>query len=106
VTQVIELVQLEAWIAELGSTIEEISATLRAAEVTGYRRMAGRCPIAMYLARKAGQTVSVGTGGATIYQETDTIRASFPIEVERWIMRFDNGEFPEFDAMIRTEQEV
>lgn len=110
----IEKAQLEAWIAELGTTLDEISAVLRAAEIKGIRGSAANCPIAMWLIRKAGTDVTVtvgfvvGVGASTVnvYADDNTgshVQAELSEAVRMWIRAFDNAQLPEFDNMHVTE---
>lgn len=89
------IAELEQALAELGSTADEIAATLIAKEMRGSRKLGSCCPIATYLhvAFEAPE-VTENTVSVDRYEQT---WVNTPEHVAEFITRFDGGEWPELD---------
>lgn len=89
----------------LGSTPDEVAATLRAAQVTGARRFGRRCPVAVYIGIKARERVPsalqvvvwISSEEATVRfhtasgEEAASVNASMPVAVAAFVDAFDGG---------------
>jgi hypothetical protein len=97
---------LIGWLVSLGSTPEEVAATILGDGITGYRGHSISCPVANWLAWKARRelpeaeeheiTVSVGATFASVYRassRTKIAHALMPEPVTAFVVRFDHGEF-------------
>jgi hypothetical protein len=86
---------LERALAELGSTADEIAATLIAKQMRGSRKIGSCCPIATYL--------RVTFDEPEVTENTVSIDPCWPTwlrtpwHVHEFITRFDGGEWPELD---------
>lgn len=86
----------------LGSTGNEVAATLRAAGVKGMRHRAGDCPVARYLQKAFDLPASllavadthVGLAAAS----ADVLRVMLPAPVTMFVIAFDFGRHPELEG--------
>jgi hypothetical protein len=88
------IAELENALAALGTTANEIAARLTAEGCTGFRGPYD-CPVAEYLRRTFGQTLSVCfdetfslSGNAITLMQT-------PAPIRRFIAAFDRGRYPQ-----------
>ena len=84
---------------DLGSTTEDVHATLVKGGYRGYRGKDCDCPVAKYLEQKTHKRVRVTTRSA-ILMELEMGRVVLPLHVARFIDRFDNGDYPDLDLEI------
>lgn len=98
---------LESLLAGLGSTADEVAATLRAAGIKGFRTHCHDCPGARYIASKARElipatdqvtvtltadetVIAITRPGTDHYQE---VKTSTPAALEDFLDGFDAGEY-------------
>jgi len=94
---------LSGVLAGLGSTLDDVAATLRAAGVTGARRFGRRCPVAVYIGIKAKERIpSASQVVVWISSEEATVRihtpsgeeatsVTTPVAVADFVDAFDDG---------------
>jgi hypothetical protein len=91
---------LGADLAALGDTVDEVAASLIAANITGLRCTAGQCPVSVYLSRKGYGRPQVGAYLAAVegITEADRVSVTLPPAVIEFVRRFDAGDFPALQA--------
>lgn len=86
--------QIKAQIKALGSTKEEILATLVRENIKGRRMDTQECPIAIYFKNhNPGHFISVGVTGMTVDHGPERYR--LPFVLSDFISAIDSGQIPE-----------
>ena len=87
----------------LGETVEQVVGKLTELGITGVRRSAGACPIAVYLNQQYPDDHVRAIVGASRWTIDDTddfqmpgISGELPYAVQRFIEMFDQGDLPAF----------
>lgn len=88
--------ELQAALARLGSSPEEIAESLNTKGISGYRRKPTNCPIANYLKQEFPNVGLIYVGGVVCFDETKKIPT--PTEVREFINGFDKGFYPKLTA--------
>lgn len=81
-------------LADLGTTAEQIAASLKEMGVTGDHR-SGSCPVANFLNRQ-GDDKTYSVGMAVIYPGAE-VYISSPEPIRQFVWEFDGGKYPDLE---------
>lgn len=94
-------VELAPIIAKLGETFDSAVAEIQRANIRGYRNQPWCCPVARYISSQfekfcivVGEFVRIGDA-----------KARLPKNVVSVVLRFDLGEIPELQALLKNQDE-
>jgi len=93
--------ELNDCLSALGTTKDEIKASLVAAGIKGRKGNADCCPVARHL-KQAGFTFPC-VGHVAVYAE-DHLKVSTPTPVKEFLIGFDRSEYPELDEEVKGSE--